>query len=91
MAFRDTAGKKLQKEPEYIVKDPKALAINNDLERLKRECARKGLDQEDTLNALTAFAESRLAEDPSLGAAHRFSCMSGLIETRLLIREQVTR
>ena len=71
------------KEPDYTVKDPKAIEINGELARLKERCKSEQLGPETTLDTLMAHAASKLEEPPDLAKTHRFSWISGLIEIRL--------
>ena len=80
--FRADTAKK-QKEPDYSVKDPKALELNRELARLKERCRSEGLGPEDTLDKLMTKAAEGLSAEPDLARTHRFSWISGKIELRL--------
>lgn len=80
--FRADTAKK-QKEPDYTVKDPRALRLNLELAALKEKCGSDGLNPEATLDQLIAHAAEGLSAEPDLARTHRFSWISGKIELRL--------
>jgi hypothetical protein len=88
MFERETSRKSaIQKETSLKPTDKKILELNDALMQMRAAFEKRKADPENILIELTSFAEKELGKVPELKTDHRFSSISGLIEKRILPRE----
>lgn len=77
------------REPNLDPTDARVKRINTALAEMKAAFEKRNADPDSVLIELTGYAGRELEKVPELKVGHRFSSVKGLIEKRLLPREEV--
>lgn len=77
------------REPSLEPTDPRVKKINAALADMKAAFEKRKADPDSILIELTGYAGRELEKVPELKVGHRFSSVKGLIERRILPREEV--